>query len=61
MPGDLGLTPGDVEDKLKEIFRLAQDWGCVMLLDEADVFLAQRSVTDTTRNALVSGEYDTLR
>ncbi|KAJ5116659.1 hypothetical protein N7456_001007 [Penicillium angulare] len=52
--GDLGLSPGEVEDKLKEVFRLAQDWGCVMLLDEADVFLAQRSVTDTTRNALVS-------
>ncbi|QGA16033.1 hypothetical protein EYB26_003700 [Talaromyces marneffei] len=52
--GDLGLTPKEVEDKLKEIFRLAQEWGCVMLLDEADVFLAQRSATDTTRNALVS-------
>ncbi|PWY90989.1 hypothetical protein BO70DRAFT_283188 [Aspergillus heteromorphus CBS 117.55] len=52
--GDLGLTPGEVEDKLKEVFRLAQEWGCIMLLDEADVFLAQRSVTDTSRNALVS-------
>ena len=47
--------PGEVEEKLKEMFRLAQDWGCIMLLDEADIFLAQRTVTDHQRNALVSG------
>ncbi|KAL6697246.1 P-loop containing nucleoside triphosphate hydrolase protein [Trichoderma pleuroticola] len=52
--GDLGLTPSEVEVKLQHIFRLAQAWGCVMLLDEADVFLAQRTATDTERNALVS-------
>ncbi|RAL17393.1 ATPase [Aspergillus homomorphus CBS 101889] len=52
--GDLGLTAGEVEEKLKEIFRLAQDWGCIMLLDEADVFLAQRRAYDVERNALVS-------
>lgn len=54
-PGDLGLSPKEVEAKLQESFRLAQAWNCVMLLDEADVFLAQRSPTDTQRNALVSG------
>ncbi|KAF5641648.1 aaa family atpase [Fusarium sp. NRRL 52700] len=52
--GDLGLTPGDVEKKLQQIFRLAQAWDCVMLLDEADIFLAQRTPTDMERNALVS-------
>ncbi|RAH69383.1 uncharacterized protein BO66DRAFT_429233 [Aspergillus aculeatinus CBS 121060] len=52
--GDLGLTAGEVEEKLKEVFRLAQDWGCIMLLDEADVFLAQRRAYDVERNALVS-------
>ncbi|PYH73720.1 ATP-binding protein [Aspergillus vadensis CBS 113365] len=52
--GDLGLTAGEVEEKLKEILRLAQDWGCIMLLDEADVFLAQRRAYDIERNALVS-------
>ncbi|RYP76891.1 hypothetical protein DL771_001444 [Monosporascus sp. 5C6A] len=52
--GDLGLTPTDVESRLQEIFRLAQAWDCVMLLDEADIFLAQRTPTDTERNALVS-------
>lgn len=54
--GDLGLTPKEVETKLQDSFQLAQAWGCVMLLDEADIFLAQRTVTDTQRNALVSGQ-----
>jgi SpoVK/Ycf46/Vps4 family AAA+-type ATPase len=53
--GDLGLSPSEVEEKLQQIFRLAQAWNCVMLLDEADIFLAQRTATDTERNALVSG------
>ncbi|RSL50988.1 hypothetical protein CEP54_011652 [Fusarium duplospermum] len=52
--GDLGLTPREVEESLTEIFRLAHLWHCVLLLDEADVFLAQRSRFDLTRNALVS-------
>lgn len=56
--GDLGLTAGEVEEKLKEVFRLAQDWGCIMLLDEADVFLAQRRAYDVERNALVSGKIE---
>ncbi|KAI0538398.1 hypothetical protein GGR58DRAFT_468241 [Xylaria digitata] len=52
--GDLGTTPRDVEAKLQEAFQLAQLWNCVLLLDEADVFLAQRSHDDIQRNALVS-------
>lgn len=55
--GDLGLEAADVEHSLKEIFRLAQLWDCVLLLDEADVFLSQRSVSDLQRNSLVSGEF----
>jgi SpoVK/Ycf46/Vps4 family AAA+-type ATPase len=38
--GDLGLTPEDVKKRLGDIFNLAQAWDCVLLLDEADVFLA---------------------
>ncbi|KAK1480523.1 hypothetical protein CTAM01_14363 [Colletotrichum tamarilloi] len=52
--GDLGLYPSEVESKLQEIFRLAHAWNCVLLLDEADIFLAQRTTTDMKRNALVS-------
>lgn len=54
--GDLGLEAADVEHSLKEIFRLAQVWDCILLLDEADVFLSQRSVSDLQRNSLVSGK-----
>ena len=53
--GDLGLTPSDVEHHLTEVFRLAHLWDCVLLLDEADVFLSSRSNLDLNRNALVSG------
>ncbi|KAL2856501.1 hypothetical protein BJY01DRAFT_179464 [Aspergillus pseudoustus] len=52
--GDLGLEAAAVERSLKEIFRLAQLWDCVLLLDEAEVFLSQRSPADLQRNALVS-------
>ncbi|KAK3937611.1 hypothetical protein QBC46DRAFT_356560 [Diplogelasinospora grovesii] len=52
--GDLGLTPYEVESSLKNVFRLAHLWDCVLLLDEADVFLSQRSRFDMKRNALVS-------
>ncbi|KAI2768374.1 hypothetical protein F4815DRAFT_58946 [Daldinia loculata] len=52
--GDLGLTPSEVEYSLNNVFRLANLWDCVLLLDEADVFLSQRSKVDMKRNALVS-------
>ncbi len=54
--GDLGFTPREVEDSLKDIFRLAHLWDCVLLLDEADIFLSRRELGDLKRNALVSGE-----
>lgn len=53
--GDLGFTANAVEKSLGEIFRLAHLWGCVLLLDDADVFITQRTKTDLQRNALVSG------
>ncbi|KAK3953875.1 hypothetical protein QBC32DRAFT_396748 [Pseudoneurospora amorphoporcata] len=52
--GDLGTSPREVEKKLEQAFQLAQLWNCVLLLDEADVFLAQRMAQDIARNALVS-------
>jgi len=53
--GDIGVDPDVVEKKLLEIFDYAITWNAVLLLDEADVFLAERSLEDLTRNALVSG------
>lgn len=54
--GDLGMTPKDVESNLQNSFQMAQAWDCVLLLDEADVFLAERSQDNIERNALVSGK-----
>ena len=54
--GDLGVDASTVEGRLEEYFKLAQRWGCVLLLDEADVFLAKRSPDQLKRNGLVSGE-----
>ncbi|KAK3299631.1 uncharacterized protein B0H64DRAFT_355851 [Chaetomium fimeti] len=52
--GDLGTTAKDVEAALEVNFSLASRWGCILLLDEADVFLAQRSKEDFQRNGLVA-------
>jgi hypothetical protein len=54
--GDLGSTPQAVEASLTEIFHLANVWGCILLLDEADVFLEERQRSDLSRNAVVSGK-----
>lgn len=43
--GDIGIVPSDVERNMDNHFRLANRWGCVLLLDEADVFLAKRDVS----------------
>jgi SpoVK/Ycf46/Vps4 family AAA+-type ATPase len=52
--GDIGLSPTIVETQLGEHTARADKWGCVLLLDEADVFLMQRSWREVDRNALVS-------
>ncbi|KAF7901102.1 hypothetical protein EAF00_003323 [Botryotinia globosa] len=52
--GDIGIVPSDVERNMDNHFRLANRWGCVLLLDEADVFLAKRDQRDVQRNGLVS-------
>ncbi|GAB1312064.1 hypothetical protein MFIFM68171_02274 [Madurella fahalii] len=52
--GDIGYVPEAVEKNMEGHFKLAHKWGCVLLLDEADVFLAKRSKGDVKRNGLVS-------
>lgn len=56
--GDLGTTASEVEESLERNFALANRWGCILLLDEADVFLAQRNKEDFIRNGLVAGQYN---
>jgi hypothetical protein len=50
------MKPSEVESNLDFNFQLAEAWGCVLLLDEADVFLAERDAPDVERNALVSSK-----
>jgi len=52
--GELGVEPAVVEEHLSSALKLAQHWGAIVLIDEADVFLEQRTIHDLQRNALVS-------
>ncbi|KAJ2895303.1 hypothetical protein MKZ38_006713 [Zalerion maritima] len=52
--GDLGTTAREVEKALETNFTLANRWDCILLLDEADVFLAARTKEDFKRNGLVA-------
>lgn len=52
--GDVGTKPEEVERYLESVLHLGKVWNCVVLLDEADVFLEQRGLEDLSRNALVS-------
>ncbi|KAI1300902.1 hypothetical protein F5Y03DRAFT_363254 [Xylaria venustula] len=52
--GDIGTKPEAVEQYLKKVLTLGKVWDCVVLLDEAEVFLQERSLKDIERNALVS-------
>lgn len=51
--GELGMTPEDMERRLNDVLELCAEWNAITLLDEADVFLEQRSTSDIVRNAMV--------
>ena len=52
--GDIGTSADEVEKYLQTVLVLGKTWNCVLLLDEADVFLEERSMSDLERNSLVS-------
>jgi hypothetical protein len=52
---ELGTSTVSVEKGLSDAIHLATTWNAVILIDEADVFLEQRSAHDLERNGLVSG------
>lgn len=52
--GDIGTSAEAVEKYLNTVLHLGKIWNCVLLLDEADVFLEERSMSDLKRNSLVS-------
>ncbi|KAM4066598.1 ATPase family associated with various cellular activities (AAA) domain-containing protein [Hirsutella rhossiliensis] len=52
--GDLGSSAYEVEQSLGKILALVASWNAVLLLDECDVFLEERSVHDMERNRIVA-------
>ncbi|KAH9938893.1 P-loop containing nucleoside triphosphate hydrolase protein [Epithele typhae] len=52
--GDLGTSPSQLDSALERIFDIATAWRAIVLIDEADVFLEQRSLHDLDRNAMVA-------
>lgn len=57
--GNLGTTPDSIAKNLREIFQKAKRWNCILLLDEADVFVMERG-RDVTQNAIVAEFLRTL-
>jgi hypothetical protein len=51
----MGIEPRGVEANFKRFFELGELWGAVVLVDEADVYLEQRTSESLQRNSLVSG------
>lgn len=51
--GRLGTEPSEVESNLKVYLELAERWGAILLLDEADIFLEARDSENVVRNAIV--------
>ena len=52
--GDLGTTAAKLDENLTRIFKISAGWSAVLLIDEADVFLEERSLHDLERNAMVA-------
>ncbi|KAJ4257357.1 hypothetical protein NW762_008475 [Fusarium torreyae] len=51
---DLGINAASLGANIKRVFEMATEWNAVILLDEADVFMAERNPNDIHRNELVS-------
>lgn len=51
---DIGTRPEDVEENLTRNFKIAKNWNAVLLIDEADVFVANRTIKDLHRSSLVA-------
>jgi len=51
--GELGTTPDELESRLKAILDVCAEWGALILIDEADVFMERRGKKEVVRNAMV--------
>jgi replication-associated recombination protein RarA len=52
--GEFGTALTAVEQNLDMVLEVTRQWGCVLLIDEADVFLQERDGLGLERNAMVS-------
>ncbi|KAK1979345.1 hypothetical protein LZ30DRAFT_726568 [Colletotrichum cereale] len=52
--GELGQDASGVEDRLTEVLDLTEKWGAVLLFDECDVFIQERSTRDLQHNEIVA-------
>jgi hypothetical protein len=52
---DIGVDPNTVESQLIKYFKLAKQWGAILLIDEADIYMEKRVSQDLQRNSLVAG------
>ncbi|ETS85805.1 hypothetical protein PFICI_03830 [Pestalotiopsis fici W106-1] len=51
---DIGADSESMDKRLREHTARAEKWGCIMVLDEADVLTTRRSLTDIRRNTIVN-------
>lgn len=52
--GELGIDLASVEENLQKIFDRARRWNAILLLDEADIYLAKRQDAELEKGAIVS-------
>jgi SpoVK/Ycf46/Vps4 family AAA+-type ATPase len=53
-PSDVGKGAAEASGKLFTFFETAQRWNAIALIDDADVFLEGRTLSDLERNAIVA-------
>ena len=51
---DLGTHAEALDNNLTNILKVSAIWGAVVLIDEADVFLEERTLAHLERNAMVA-------
>ncbi|KAH9204416.1 P-loop containing nucleoside triphosphate hydrolase protein [Leptodontidium sp. 2 PMI_412] len=52
--GELGTQSNNVEKRLSDILEMASMWNAILLIDETDIFMEQRTPYELDRNELVA-------